>query len=196
MLSAQREDEASSLAGRAIRMSPDQIALHRDDQPLDTGLYYRSTTSFRGQHIPACLKLSVAGSERWRLPAPIFNDLPPQQWRGWRIMTTDRLSNWPELNAEDGPLSQAAFILAGTIYGGLHALAWNAPFPTGAEQLLWRLSASMVIGYGMLISLAISFVNLLCYLFPNLLPFSHYSTIKSSKNLYPGIKDVSRPTSI
>lgn len=36
--------------------------------------------------------------------------------------------------------------LAGAIYGGLHAVAWNAHFTTSAQQLLWRISACVVIG--------------------------------------------------
>jgi len=31
--------------------------------------------------------------------------------------------------------------LQGFVYGGLHCLAWNAPFATGAETLLWRISS-------------------------------------------------------
>lgn len=38
------------------------------------------------------------------------------------------------------------FSAAGALYGGLHALAWNAYFNSFTEKLLWRLSACVVRG--------------------------------------------------
>ena len=38
------------------------------------------------------------------------------------------------------------FNLAAFVYGGRHALAWHAPFNTATEHLLWRISASVVMG--------------------------------------------------
>lgn len=38
------------------------------------------------------------------------------------------------------------FSAAAFIYGGLHALAWSAHFDTSTEQLLWRISACVVMG--------------------------------------------------
>ncbi|KAL9019840.1 MAG: hypothetical protein Q9185_002889 [Variospora sp. 1 TL-2023] len=42
--------------------------------------------------------------------------------------------------------------LSGLLYGGLHLVAWNARFPTRAEQLLWRISALCVACNGILVS--------------------------------------------
>ena len=36
------------------------------------------------------------------------------------------------------------FAVAGLLYGGLHMLAWNAPFSSDLEQILWRVAASSV----------------------------------------------------
>ena len=36
------------------------------------------------------------------------------------------------------------FAVAGLLYGGLHLLAWNAPFSSYLEQTLWRVAASSV----------------------------------------------------
>lgn len=36
------------------------------------------------------------------------------------------------------------FAVAGVVYGGLHMLAWNAPFSSRLEQILWRVAASSV----------------------------------------------------
>jgi hypothetical protein len=43
------------------------------------------------------------------------------------------------------------FILVsvGGIYGGFHALTCNAPFRTEVEQLLWQISVSTVMCYGL-----------------------------------------------
>ena len=38
------------------------------------------------------------------------------------------------------------FSVAALVYGGLHALAWFAHFNTSIEQLLWRISACVVMG--------------------------------------------------
>ena len=38
------------------------------------------------------------------------------------------------------------FITAGFIYGGLHAMAWFAHFESSTQQLLWRISACVVMG--------------------------------------------------
>jgi len=36
------------------------------------------------------------------------------------------------------------FAVAGVLYGGLHMLAWNAPFSSRLELILWRIAASSV----------------------------------------------------
>jgi len=37
-------------------------------------------------------------------------------------------------------------IILGVIYGGLHTVAWDAHFPSYAEQILWRVSAVLIVG--------------------------------------------------
>ena len=39
-----------------------------------------------------------------------------------------------------------AFSATALIYGGLHAMAWHAYFKSATEQLLWRISACVVMG--------------------------------------------------
>ena len=39
---------------------------------------------------------------------------------------------------------------AGSLYGGLHLVAWNAPFPSRLEEILWRVAASSVTFTGLL----------------------------------------------
>ena len=58
-----------------------------------------------------------------------------------------RCEDWPNLDdVLDAPFLQLGFVLAALVYGGLHALAWFAHFNTSTEQLLWRVSACIVMG--------------------------------------------------
>lgn len=54
-------------------------------------------------------------------------------------------------------------IITGSIYGGLHLLAWNAPFTTRVELFLWRTSACILIVPLLLFFCLISLVGL-CYI--------------------------------
>jgi hypothetical protein len=47
-----------------------------------------------------------------------------------------------------------AFVAAG--YGGMHALAWNAQFPSSREQLLWRISALAIASPAVLSMVAVA----------------------------------------
>ncbi len=76
------------------------------------------------------------------------------------LVERKRSSDWPGFLSEDDSLFRTIFTVAGAIYGGLHALAWNALFRTGTEHLLWRISASVVMAYGILFLLIVSFINL------------------------------------
>ena len=62
----------------------------------------------------------------------------------------DRMNNWDtygfarvkETTEASKDISWAlGFTVAGLIYGGLHLIAWSAPFGSRAEQHLWRISA-------------------------------------------------------
>lgn len=45
-----------------------------------------------------------------------------------------------------GPPIVFGFGIVALVYGGLHALAWSAPFATPTERLLWRMSSCIVMG--------------------------------------------------
>ncbi len=49
-------------------------------------------------------------------------------------------------NIIDEPPIAFGFCAGALIYGGLHALAWFAHFDSSTEQLLWRISACVVMG--------------------------------------------------
>ena len=57
-----------------------------------------------------------------------------------------RCKDWPDIeNVLEHPVG-LGFTTAGMIYGGLHALAWFAHFESATQQLLWRISACVVMG--------------------------------------------------
>ena len=59
--------------------------------------------------------------------------------------------NWPGLDQLCGHTAStfAKLCAATTLYGGLHAGAWNSTFPSASECLLWRMSAVLIAGSGL-----------------------------------------------
>lgn len=96
--------------------------------------------------------LSRGDIQRWKLAARTPVDIEvPQQLLATRIRNFPRL----EFASDQWPL-YVGLGLTGFIYGGLHCLAWNAPFPSTAEGLLWRLSSVSITSTGVLMTLVIS----------------------------------------
>ena len=46
------------------------------------------------------------------------------------------------------PLSSITLVIVALVYGGLHLLAWNAPFHTRVEETLWKISGIFVASIG------------------------------------------------
>ena len=62
-------------------------------------------------------------------------------------LIAQRSKDWPGMKDIFDELPIAlGFGAAALIYGGLHALAWFAHFDSSTEQLLWRISACLVMG--------------------------------------------------
>ena len=62
-----------------------------------------------------------------------------------RDIIKSRCKDWPDFEDIFYEFPVAfGFSVAGFIYGGLHALAWFAHFDSSTEQLLWRISACVV----------------------------------------------------
>jgi hypothetical protein len=82
------------------------------------------------------------------------------------LNVSDRMRNWPKdfdftaiidstmylpmmPSLEDGELALlVGFFLSGAVYGGLHLLAWKAPFTSHVQQLLWRISGLAITASG------------------------------------------------
>jgi len=64
-------------------------------------------------------------------------------------LVTIRVPNHPKnFMVLDDWLLFSGMTIACAIYGGLHLVAWNAPFPTRMEKLLWRISGVGVASFG------------------------------------------------
>lgn len=84
---------------------------------------------------------------RWALAVRVVQLTPPNS-------LAERTRNFPRF---DQPLKQwplyLAFAVIGLAYGGLHCLAWDAPFATDLERTLWRVSSVAVTSTGAVIAL-------------------------------------------
>lgn len=69
-------------------------------------------------------------------------DIPPD-------LLVDRAHNLPQFEDYERYISfYFGFGLVSFIYGALHCLAWNAPFTSTAETILWRLSSVAIAASG------------------------------------------------
>lgn len=66
----------------------------------------------------------------------------------WKMSSafTQRCKDRPGLHEISSLPIAIGFTTVALVYGGLHALAWFAHFDTSTEQLLWRISACVVMG--------------------------------------------------
>ena len=63
-----------------------------------------------------------------------------------RHLLTKQCGDFPRIRNFVNVSTGLGFSIPALIYGGLHALAWNAHFHSDKEQLLWRLSSCIVMG--------------------------------------------------
>ena len=85
------------------------------------------------------------------------NSARDRRWLSWYVRAlVHRCRDWPELDKMLEVPIALGFIAVALIYGGLHALAWFAHFDSPTQQLLWRISACVVMsGFPVLILSAI-----------------------------------------
>ena len=107
-------------------------------------LYSNATRSFRtGDEFLPEAKAVCDSMPNWPLdrhfgqctPLTLWDIAPGTKWviRG----NEDRLSSL-----------LFGLLLAGVLYGGLHLLAWNVPFASRAERILWRFSGILITSAG------------------------------------------------
>jgi hypothetical protein len=98
---------------------------------------------------------------RWRLASPWVDDFSSRLDHDQGV--GDRSPDWPQeanfnvfasivggvtwLAPKRLPVL-AGFSVAGFFYGGLHLLAWRAPFPSKTQSLLWKIAAMNIAASG------------------------------------------------
>lgn len=122
---------------------------------LSPGQDLHGTRMFLLENSPP-MTLDQIDIERWKLASSFmqayhdFRDTP-----GCFHALEHRTPNWefPAFIATENEwLAWGILLLSSLVYGGLHLLAWNVPFRTSAQQILWRISAAVVTGYGFLVA--------------------------------------------
>jgi hypothetical protein len=68
----------------------------------------------------------------------------------------------PQTKVED-ILFFVAFGVAGLAYGGIHLIAWNYPFPSAVQQLLWKVSGITIATSGVAFGFLVAYVALLTF---------------------------------
>jgi hypothetical protein len=126
-------------------------------------------------YAPAYVNLSVSDITRWRFCSHALkrycssprwlsmSDERSHQAFPALDSVCDRLPDWPSsrtFHFADETTSQSVFIfigfsVAGSIYGGLHLLAWDAPFPSPGDATTWRGSGVLIASSGILCGLLI-----------------------------------------
>ena len=98
------------------------------------------------------MMLANSDIQRWKLASEVspYLSVPKNS-------LTIRIRNFPRLQSFDKhwPL-YVGLGLTGLVYGGLHCLAWDAPFPSDIEKLLWRISSVTITSTGILIGMVLS----------------------------------------
>lgn len=96
------------------------------------------------------IDIPTADCMRWQLAYQNWN------YDTDSALLATRIRNFPRFTGirKQWPL-YVGLALAGFIYGGLHCLAWNAPFPSGLEATLWRISSVTITSTGALVAMVV-----------------------------------------
>lgn len=105
------------------------------------------------------LSLAAKGltGDEGRLPHIDWKDDPSKRQKNFFC---NRMSEWPHVGHIEtmgvhvyGKSIFIGFALAGLVYGGMHLLAWNAPFRNSGIRGLWRASSLLLACSGPLLAL-------------------------------------------
>lgn len=140
-----------------LRLFGDQVCYVFAPKPLDTDSYYDDPVWTEYKPEDAWMKLTSSEIFRLRLAhslkanGPGWTFSPDVCGRRARAMFVDQMifmsSPDDAFQGWDG-LYMTGLMLAGTVYGGLHLLAWNGPLAKPDEQWLWRCACIIVASPG------------------------------------------------
>lgn len=130
--------------------------------------YYKRASGRKGecgiltQSRPAHTYLPI-DRRRWSLASQAYERYSLQKTDTWKLRNLG-IANWPQDSeivdilvgiADEGfdfdrnfEAFLAAFTIAGLLYGGLHLIAWNSPFISRTQRLLWRISGIAIAASG------------------------------------------------
>jgi hypothetical protein len=108
------------------------------------------------RHDPARFDLMPADVKRWRCAQEAINKYklvkPTKNLDLVRIKPVSEMAEFSTADEEDWitqakhPWDALGFAMLSACYGILHALAWNAKFPSRRQRILWRVSSILIAG--------------------------------------------------
>ena len=148
------------MAGQTMRGTGFKAKNLRDFAEQQQQNLERSFDNYNGSHPPfppidlttedvTRYKMAWHALKFYRQPgvnkAPIISRLSTLHWHHYYLLgVVQRCTDWPDIEyVLELPIA-LGFTTTGMIYGGLHALAWFAHFESSTQQLLWRISACVV----------------------------------------------------
>jgi hypothetical protein len=120
--------------------------------------YQAAASSAEGDINSQTLTLEPEDVERWIAAAPLIKEFFRYEFPEDNVkMRMTKASDWPTLSIlrdEDrrGKWTWWVFVLAGILYGGMHALAWHSHFRSKAEHNMWLFSVVVIMIFGVLVS--------------------------------------------
>lgn len=109
-----------------------------------------SEDSGRSQLCLPNVTLDAQAITRWTMAwraIEMYESDNTEEFPYWMLNLARRCNDTPDYDEILGQVPlQLGFSAAAIVYGGLHALAWFAHFESFVEQLLWRISASVIMG--------------------------------------------------
>jgi len=139
------DDRKSYLVEQALRPNGGVVML-LPGQQLE-GTTFTATGPIHLRSIDVKKLIFMSAQERVRLRSFVTD---PAGWSGVRQCLAHGASDMLIPGSLEVSMQRGVFLLAilSALYGGVHALAWNAHFPSHIEQILWRCSAIIIAGGG------------------------------------------------
>ena len=125
-----------------------------------------TSSDYWSEHPFPTINFSHSDLVRWRMAWNLSERDPGGRYYSdfFHELLVHRCGDWPDFRNISGDTSlQIGFIVATLTYGGLHMLAWSAHFRSQTEQLLWRISAAMVMGGLPVIFAALHLPNIIVF---------------------------------